>query len=51
MTKEILVAMEEYAEQLKTALQTAIELLEVTTEYEVMDSWKEKVNELKKQLK
>lgn len=37
--------------ELKTALQTAIELLEVTTEYEVMESWKEKVNELKKLLK
>lgn len=39
----------EYA--IKSALQTAIELLESATEYEVMDSWKEKVNELKKLLK
>jgi hypothetical protein len=34
----------------KQALQTAINLLKQTTEYDVLDSWKEKVKELEKLL-
>ena len=37
-------------EQDKQALQTAINLLKQTTEYDVLDSWKEKVKELEKLL-
>jgi hypothetical protein len=37
-------------EQEKQALQTAINLLKQTTEYDVLDSWKEKVKELEKLL-
>jgi hypothetical protein len=34
-----------------TALETAISLLKQTTEYEVLDSWKDKVKELEQLIK
>jgi hypothetical protein len=37
---------QEQNKKMHTALETAISLLKQTTEYEVLDSWKEKVKEL-----
>ena len=42
---------QEQDKKMYTALETAISLLKQTTEYEVLDSWKQKVKELEQLIK
>jgi hypothetical protein len=42
---------QEQDKKMHTALETAISLLKQTTEYEVLDSWKQKVKELEQLIK